>query len=354
MHAAAVLWPARRRRVNDHFLNEETWLASRGSQLPFGCVTTSARTFCSVLVHGDGMTQDLLGPTLRCAHHAGSVQLSPPHRTAGRYLRARPMLLAKAAEWQPGRASHADDDTALTGPWVEVQRHVKTKALRNAGGELAAEAADQLDVVRGQRVERAVPDADLVPVGVGLEATAREYVGQRIKPFAAARPACEPYRRLSSEVATAFACHGGHCRLPHGHVHQLHGVGEDVGRKRVLAWRQRGVELPGCAPVQLRRSAGSRAGAAGEPPVLNLEESIVCQAVKVEGGETTRDAHGCCGGVAADGITGGDDVIVERTPSRLAQRRQRLHGVWVELIVVAHADGTSPIANVSAYRGLPQ
>jgi hypothetical protein len=87
-----------------------------------------------------------------------------------------------------------------------------------------------------------------------------------------------------------------------------------------VALGQRDRNLAGGAPVELRRGARPRATPSGQPPVFDIEQTLLDQLVEVELGDVPRQARARGGLIPAHRFPLGYEVEIQRAPRRFGER----------------------------------
>ena len=186
------------------------------------------------------------------------------------------------------------------------------RAVEESGEQLEVDATHQGCLPLGEGMERAVRQLDPVVAAAWFVAGASQRVQERHASGAQLGAALLP-------VVPGLSMRG---RVrPRGVLSDR--VGQDLGDDAVLPGRQRHRELARHRLVDLRRPAPP-AGQVGWRLVAGTEQAGLDQLVEVEGGQAARHTDRLGRLLAGDRVGGALDVLVQRAPAAVGQRR---HGV---------------------------
>ncbi len=105
------------------------------------------------------------------------------------------------------------------------------------------------------------------------------------------------------------------------------GVGEQPSRELVVPRGEGDADFARRAAVHLRRPARAGACPSAEPSEVDLQQSVLREAVQVVGGDGALQVRGGGSLVPTDPVAGADHIVVQGAPVGLAQGADRAQRV---------------------------
>ena len=199
------------------------------------------------------------------------------------------------------------------------------ETLQDALKQMQAHATDQLGLLLGKGVERAVVQDDVAGLQPWLEAVVTQQAHQDARvPLA---------WLLAGPITGPFARHGltEVTRPPvknlAGRLTELlgldNGPSQEAPGEVVMTRRQRDRDLASGALVVLGRAARTGAAASRAARERDCEQALFGQAVEMEGSRAPGDTERCCHVVSTDRGSVSTHVVVDAPPGGLIQTRHR-------------------------------
>jgi hypothetical protein len=198
---------------------------------------------------------------------------------------------------------------------------IDLKTIDDAAEKLEVHPADQLGVVLGQRVERAIGQSHVLAVPAWFISAVSQHSQYRVEGGALTWPRASVFASPPSERC-AEVVGGGLERLANRGLVALCG-GEGFGKKPsgelVIALREADRQLSSSTPVELRGPTRPRSPSTRRPRVVDGEKAVVNQPIEVELGDVMGNPYAGGGLFSIHRSLLGDHEAVEGAPDRVAE-----------------------------------